>query len=158
MNQHLSTAITISGYISLVVGAVFVLMSKVKTDNLNDLKQRVDILEKELQFTRVERDKEKETYRKDLNEEIKTRQEMHLQNQKSISNLEGQLATYKEIPLKSIASSLQALPNLLDSNNQILETLKNNTIIAATDRDALVNSNQTIESQIVEHQTIKEKK
>lgn len=158
MNQHLSTAITISGYISLVVGAVFVLMSKVKTDNLNDLKQRVDILEKELQFTRVERDKEKETYRKNLNEEIKTRQEMHLQNQKSISNLEGQLATYKEIPLKSIASSLQALSNLLDSNNQILETLKGSAIIAATDRDALVNSNQTIESQIVEHQTIKEKK
>lgn len=158
MNQHLSTAITISGYISLVFGAVFVLMSKVKTDNLNDLKQRVDILEKELQFTRVERDKEKETYRKYLNEEIKTRQEMHLQNQKSISNLEGQLATYKEIPLKSIASSLQALSNLLDSNNQILETLKGSAIIAATDRDALVNSNQTIESQIVEHQTIKEKK
>ncbi len=157
MNQHLSTAITISGYISLVVGAVFVLMSKVKTDNLNDLKQRVDILEKELQFTRAERDKEKETYRKDLNEEIKTRQEMHLQNQKSISNLEGQLATYKEIPLKSIASSLQALSNLLDSNNQILETLKGSAIIAATDRDALVNSNQTIESQIVEHQTVKGK-
>ena len=49
MNSTISLAITISGYVSLVVGAVLVLMSKVKTDNLNDLKERVEILEKERQ-------------------------------------------------------------------------------------------------------------
>ena len=133
MNSTISLAITISGYISLVVGAILVLMSKVKTDNLNDLKERVDILEKELRYAKDE----------------------HMENQKAISNLQGQLQTYKEIPLKSIASSLDKLS---DSNNRILETLKGSAVIAATDRDALVNANQTVENQVVEHQTVRSKK
>jgi esterase/lipase len=136
MNSTISLAITISGYISLVVGAVLVLMSKVKTDNLNDLKERVEILEKELKYAHSQ----------------------HVDNQKAISNLEGQLQTYKEIPLKSIASSLEALPKIVDSNSRILETLQGSAVIAATDRDALVNSNQTVENQVVQNQTVRSKK
>lgn len=136
MNSTISLAITVSGYISLVVGAVLVLMSKVKTDNLNDLKERVEILEKEREDAR----------------------EQHIENQRAISNLEGQLNTYKEIPLKSIASSLEALPKIVDSNSRILETLQGSAVIAATDRDALVNSNQTVENQVVQNQTVRSKK
>lgn len=136
MNSTISLAITISGYISLVVGAVLVLMSKVKTDNLNDLKERVEILEKEREDAR----------------------EQHIENQRAISNLEGQLNTYKEIPLKSIASSLEALPKIVDSNSQILETLKGSAVIAATDRSQLVNSSQHIKNQVVDNQTVRSKK
>lgn len=130
------TALSVSGYVSLVIGAVLVLMSKVKTDNLNDLKERVEILEKELKYAH----------------------DQHNENQKAISNLEGQLQTYKEIPLKSIASSLEALPKIVDSNSKILDTLKGSALIAATDRDALVNPNQKVENQVVEHQVVKDKK
>ena len=136
MNSTISLAITVSGYISLVVGAVLVLMSKVKTDNLNDLKERVEILEKEREDAR----------------------EQHIENQRAISNLEGQLNTYKEIPLKSIASSLEALPKIVDSNSQILETLKGSAVIAATDRSQLVNSSQHIKNQVVDNQTVRSKK
>lgn len=96
------TAWEIIGYAGYVVGAVIVLASKTKSDNLKDLKERVEILEKERKYA----------------------DERHLQNQKAISNLEGQLSTYKEIPLKSIADSLTALPTLVNSNQQILEALK----------------------------------
>lgn len=105
----------ISGYLALVGGAYLILKSKVKTDNLKDLKDRVEILEKEREEARKQ----------------------HLENQKAIANLEGQLSTYKEIPLKQIAASLSELSL---SNNKILSTLEHSAIIAqqATDDGGLL--------------------
>jgi hypothetical protein len=99
------TLIEIIGYIGYVVGAVIILSSKTKTDNIKDLLQRVEILEKERIDAR----------------------EQHLENQKAISNLEGQLASYKEIPLKSIANSLDILTT---SNKEILKVLQDSAVIA----------------------------
>ena len=96
------TVLEIIGYTGYVVGAVVILMSKTKTDNIKDLMDRVAILEKEREYSR----------------------EQHIDNQKAISNLEGQLSTYKDIPLKSIADSLALLPKIIDSNQEILNTLK----------------------------------
>jgi hypothetical protein len=132
MLQAFTTIITITGYISLVVGAVLILMSKVKTDNLADLKERVEILEKEREFAR----------------------EQHIENQKAISNLEGQLATYREIPLKSIATSLDRLS---ESNGKILRVLEGSAIIAATDREVLLNPEQHVTTQNVDKQIINNK-
>lgn len=129
------TALEVIGYAGYVVGGVIILASKTKSDNLKDLKERVEILEKERQEAR----------------------EQHVENQKAIANLEGQLSTYKEIPLKSIASSLEALPKIVDSNSQILETLKGSAVIAAKDRGVLLNTDQHINEQIVDKQTIKSK-
>jgi hypothetical protein len=97
------TTLEIIGYAGYVVGAVIILASKTKNDNLKDLKERVDILERERTEAR----------------------QQHIDNQKAIANLEGQLQTYKEIPLKSIARSLESLPVLVDSNDKILKTLEN---------------------------------
>lgn len=97
--------LSLIGYLVGVVGAVTIIFSKVKTDNLNDLKERVDILEKERDEARKQ----------------------HLENQKAIANLEGQLATYKEIPLKSIAKSLDELST---SNGKILDRLENSAVLA----------------------------
>ena len=128
---HFNTFITVTGYISLVISAILILTSRVKTANISDLKERVEILEKELKYAH----------------------DQHNDNQKAIANLEGQLTTYKEIPLKSIANSLDKLSY---SNSQILETLKGSAIIAAKDRDALVNHDQKIDTQIVGKQILKE--
>lgn len=97
--------IEIIGYIGYVVGAVIILSSKTKSDNIKDLMQRVEILEKERVDAR----------------------EQHLENQKAISNLEGQLASYKEIPLRSIADSLQGITA---SNREILHVLQTSAGIA----------------------------
>lgn len=97
--EDLSNIISIGGYIAAVGGAYMIIKSKVKNENIKDLINRVAILEKERAIA----------------------QEQHLENQKAIANLEGQLATYKEIPLKSIAGSLE---QLTESNKSILETLK----------------------------------
>lgn len=108
---HFNTFITVTGYISLVVSAILVLTSRVKTANLNDLKERVDILEKEREDARSQ----------------------HVENQKAIANLEGQLQTYKEIPLKSIALSLQALPKIVEGNDKILSTIQGSAVSLSSD-------------------------
>lgn len=91
--------LSITGYIIGVGGAFAILFSKTKNDNLSDLKDRVEILEQERDRAREE----------------------HLDNQRAIANLNGQLSTYKEVPLKSIASSLE---QITISNAEILNTLK----------------------------------
>lgn len=98
--------LSIIGYLVGVAGAITVVFSKVKTDNLNDLKERVEILEKEREFAR----------------------QQHIENQKALSNLEGQLSTYKEIPLKSIAKSLDELSK---SNGKILSRLEKSAVLAS---------------------------
>ena len=98
--------LSIIGYLVGVAGAITVVFSKVKTDNLNDLKERVAILESEREFAR----------------------QQHIENQKAISNLEGQLSTYKEIPLKSIAKSLDKLSK---SNGKILSRLEKSAVLAS---------------------------
>lgn len=93
----------------LFAAGVFATRSKVKRDNYNDLKERVYILESERDEAR----------------------QQHLDNQKAIANLQGQLKTYKEIPLQRIDKSLSLLA---ESNSMILKTLQNSALIAATDK------------------------
>jgi len=100
--------LSIIGYLVGVAGAITIIFSRVKTENLADLKERVDILEKEREVAR----------------------QQHIENQKSLANLEGQLATYKEIPLKSIAKSLDELSK---SNGKILDRLEKSAVLAQKD-------------------------
>lgn len=103
------TIIEIIGYIGYIAGAVVILTSKAKTANLNDLKDRVEILERELQYSKDETKKYKTFADK-----------RHIENQKAISKLEGQVETYKQIPLQSIDASLLTL---VGSNEKILNSL-----------------------------------
>lgn len=102
------TAIEIVGYAGYIIGAVVILFSKTKSDNIKDLLERVGILEKEREYAREE----------------------HIKNKEAIKYLEGQLSTYKEIPLKSIAASLEALPKIVESNQKIFDTLNSSAHIA----------------------------
>jgi hypothetical protein len=127
---NLNLALNAITVVVLFVAALFATRSKVKKDNYNDLKERVDILEKERDEARIQ----------------------HLENQKAIANLEGQLKTYKEIPLKQIATSLSELSL---SNGQILSVLQNSANVAAKDKAEL--ATQHTENQEVHHQVINEK-
>jgi hypothetical protein len=98
--EHFTLFRDVIAYVALAGGAILMLLSRVKNENLKDLKERVEILEKERTYAH----------------------EQHLENQKAISNLEGQLKTYKEIPLTKIADSLESLAV---SNNEIRDTIKN---------------------------------
>lgn len=115
-SPNLNSYLNMLSLVALAVVAFYVVRSKVKNENLKDLQNRVDILEREREETAKLHAKERQET-----------QQQHLDNQKAISNLEGQLATYKEIPLKSIAESLE---KLTESNDAILGTLKGSADVA----------------------------
>lgn len=94
--MEITTTISALGYLAGVMGAFILIFSRIKNENLKDLQERVKILEAERNVA----------------------QQQHLENQKAIANLEGQLSTYKDIPLKSIALSLE---KLVATNDKILK-------------------------------------
>lgn len=102
------------GYAGYVVGALIIIFSKVKNDNLADLKQRVEILEKELVYSKDLLDKER-----------KQAQAQHLANRESITELKTQVKLYKDLQLDSIAKT----------NQEMLEALKASAMIRATEKD-----------------------
>lgn len=110
-----------------VAGAIYSLFKyssykatvQLQNDNIKALKDRLSILET------------------DLADEKKARAE----SEKTISNLEGKLQSYKEIPLQEISTSLV---KLADSNQEILTTLKNSALVATAQKegDLLVKAKQ----------------
>jgi len=110
--ENLNIILNILSVVAVIGSAYIILGSKVKSENLKDLKDRVELLEKERE----------------------TSKEQHFANQKAISNLEGQLATYKQIPLVSIADSLKEIGT---SNRLILARLdrsaENDGVLVHTD-------------------------
>lgn len=110
LTGDINIALNLLTVVTLVAAALILTRSKVRKDNYNDLKERVDILEKEREEARKQ----------------------HLENQRAIASLEGQLKTYKEIPLKQIADSLAKLADsnaqIKDNGEAILETLKTSAI------------------------------
>jgi len=121
----ISVARDVAGYFALVVGAVLVLRSKIKTDNLRDLKERVEILEKELVYSKEALEKEREQAR-----------QQHVTNREAIARLQAQVELYKDLQLKTIA----------DTDQEILNTLKKSAVIAndtAHDGGLLVKTKKT---------------
>lgn len=121
MSFNLNTYLNILSLVAMAVVAFYVVRSKVKDENLKDLKDRVEILEKEREEAR----------------------EQHIENQKAIANLEGQLQTYKDIPLRRIDESLALLAS---GNESILAVLENSAIIAeksANDGGILVHTKKS---------------
>jgi phage pi2 protein 07 len=113
---------SIIGYILAVVAGIIIIFGRVRNQNYKDLKDRVKILE----------------------DDRKAAITQHLENQKAISNLEGQLSTYKEVPLKSISESLKALTK---SNQNIENILSKSALVSeleAHDGGLLVKTKATV--------------
>lgn len=73
--------------------------------------------------------KETNALLKEQNDELKADnkewQKKHVENERAIANLQGQLDTLKDIPLQQIAASLESISN---SNAKILSALVRETI------------------------------
>jgi hypothetical protein len=71
---------------------------------------------------------------------------------KSLGILEGQVKTYKELPLRELAEGIKEVVNLTrenaESNKAILEQLKSTAEIAAEDRDMLTNQNKHKKTEV----------
>lgn len=115
-----STFFAMLGYAVGVAGAITVIVSnarkeneKVKDANLKDLKDRVEILEKELVYSKEALEKER-----------KEAQNQHIANREAIAELRAQVKIYKDLQLKDIA----------ETNAEILKALQSSALIKANEQ------------------------
>ena len=123
------TILEVVGYGGYVIGGVIALASKVKNDNLKDLKDRVEILEKE-----------REDYKQLLITEREQSIKQHTENRESIARLEKEVSIYKDLQLSSIA----------ETNKQILETLQGSATILASSTRARAKAVEQVKSDLEE--------
>jgi uncharacterized membrane-anchored protein YhcB (DUF1043 family) len=89
---------------------------------------------------------------KTMEDENKEQLKKHIENEKAIAELQGQIKVYKELPLQDIAKSLKALENLpseferitKDNGEKILKAVSNISV-------------QNVGHQNVEHETVASK-
>lgn len=128
--------IAIIGYISLAVGSILALFSRIPKQTITNYEQLSVAQEKRIAA---------------LEEQSKVDHKNHLENIKAIADLQGQIKVYKELPLQEIAKAIE-------SNRQILLSLQSSAIIASEGRSTLLHPTQVVEKQTVETQVIKNKK
>lgn len=81
------------------------------------------------------------------------------EDMKAIATLEGQIQVYKELPLRELADGIKEVVKIsktnADSNQKILQTLKDSALIAAS-KDAGINvHSQHVDEQVIEKVTNK---
>lgn len=139
--------IAIIGYISLIVGSILALFSRLPKQTIENQKDLIETYEKRL---------------KALEDQSAEDRRNHLEQVKAIADLQGQIKVYKELPLQEMATAMQRISQVNEtiakSNEQILKTLNASAVIAAGDRSTLLHPIQNIDQQTVETQVIKNKK
>jgi hypothetical protein len=78
--------------------------------------------------------------------------ERGIEDAKAISKLEGQIAVYKELPLRELADGIKEVVKISKdnaiSNQKILETLQSTAKINEEDRDVLTNQSKHIRDEV----------
>ena len=139
--------IAIIGYVSLAVGSILALFSRIPKQTITNYEQLSIAQEKRIAA---------------LEEQSKIDHKNHLENIKAIADLQGQIKVYKELPLQQMAKAMQDISEgnkaIAESNRQILLSLQSSAMIASEDRSTLLHPTQVVEKQTVETQVIKNKK
>lgn len=139
--------IAIIGYVSLAVGSILALFSRIPKQTITNYEQLSVAQEKRIAV---------------LEEQSKVDHKNHLENIKAIADLQGQIKVYKELPLREMAKAMQDISDgnkaIAESNRQILISLQSSAMIASEDRSTLLHPTQVVEKQTVETQVIKNKK
>jgi len=139
--------IAIIGYISLIVGSILALFSRLPKQTTENYEQLSVAQEKRIAA---------------LEDQSKIDHKNHLENIKAIADLQGQIKVYKELPLQEMATAMQKISEVNEtiarSNEQILKTLNASAVIASEDRSTLLHPIQNIDRQTVETQVIKKTK
>lgn len=139
--------VSIIGYVSLVVGSILALFSRIPKQTISNQKDLIETYEKRLKALEDQKDEDRK---------------QHIENVKAIAELQGQIKVYKELPLQEMATAMQEISRvnktIAESNTEILRTLKDSALIAADDRTTLLHPIQNVENQTVETQVVKNKK
>jgi hypothetical protein len=101
------------GYLIGLAGAIVVIFSRVKNENLKDLRERVAILENE-----------REEYKKLLLKEREEAANQHIANREAIAALKKEIEIYRDLQLSSIAETNKQILNTLQASSKTANDLQ----------------------------------
>jgi len=131
--------------ITLIGGTVLYVKARIPQQNVKNLTALTDTYEKRIRA---------------LEDELKENHNLQLKNVAAISDLQGQVKVYKELPLQDLADGINLVSENLKevvkisqenaiSNKAILQQLQQTASIAAEDRDVLTNQNLHIKTEVL---------
>jgi hypothetical protein len=139
------------GIVSIVSGGVVIIFgrtSRLNTATANELITNLQKLR--------EADKEEFNYRIQALEALHIEdQKQHVANVTAIANLQGQIQTYKDIPLQKLAAAMESLKTdsraNADTNAKILETLQASAVVLAKDTSSVAAATERVRSTLEHH-------
>lgn len=131
--------VTVEIIVGVLLGVLYI-KSRLPKETIDQQTKLIDALEKRLATMEAE------------HKDLLTK---HVENEKKIATLEGQIQVYKELPLQDIAKSLKALENIPTEFERI--TNKNNKQIMQAISNVKVQnvSHQNVKEEVVNNQTMK---
>lgn len=137
MFDDLTSLIGVGEVIGVVVMAILYVKSRLPKETIEQQTKLIAALESRINAMEADN---KEQLRK------------HVENEKAIADLQGQIKVYKELPLQDIAKSLKALENIPQEFEKISEKSTRQILDAVTNVKT-----QHVEQQTVHHETVKNK-
>jgi len=164
MINPLTIVLDAIGFIAVVAGSAAIFFSNISIQNRTAATELIANLQKL-------RDSDKEELNKQLSElknQLNDMEDRRKEDLQSIAHLQGQLDTYKDLPLREWADTMKVIATtnsntemqlniIASSNKDILTVLQGSALLAAKDRNTLLNQSQTIQEQTVEHQVVKDR-
>ena len=129
MTENLTSVVGLAEIAGVVILSIIYVKSRIPKETIEQQSKLIDTLN--TRITAMENDNK---------EQLKK----HLENEKAIADLQGQIKVYKEIPLQDISKSLKVLENLPLEFKKISEENAKNIVEAVCH----------IRKQHVEHQTV----
>jgi hypothetical protein len=117
-------------FLFLIVATYLIIKTRVPQQTIENQRQLIDTYEKRINA---------------LEDELKANHRIQLDNIAAISELQGQVKIYKELPWKELTDGIK---EVAESNQMILNELQKTATIAAEDRDVLTNQNLHIRSEV----------
>lgn len=122
----------------VVVLAILYIKSKIPKETIDQQTKLIDALEKRI--TNLESD-------------AKELHAQHVENEKTIADLQGQIKVYKELPLQDIAKSLKVLERIPHEFQKVSEKSTEQILNAVTNVRTQHVTHQTVDTETVKHKS-----
>lgn len=121
----IGTAVAIGGYVAAAVGAVLYALSRQPKQTIQNYKELAESQEKRISA---------------LEAQATIDRQNHIDNNKAIADLQGQIKVYKELPLQEMAAAMQDISavnqGIAKSNQLILDKLNSQTGVVVRQQPA----------------------
>lgn len=149
MFNDVNDLVGIAEVAGVIVMSILYIKSRLPKETIENQGKLIATLQNRLEESIRENKDNLEKYR----EAEKIMAEKHLQNEKAIADLQGQIKVYKELPLQDIAKSLKVLERIPHEFQKVSEKSTEQILNAVTNVRTQHVTHQTVDTETVKHKS-----